>query len=251
MNGEKRQLPYDAITGKELEPVETPGYYPGFSTLAQQKYWDAATRKAVEDRVHRVPEIRFFTASEAGLMEAVTGCLLPQDDRTADRRIPIVPWIDQRLFRNELSGFQYEDMPPDPVAYQWGLQAIAAMCRQRFSVAFEDATRHQQELILQSIHDEKPEPLHANWERMNVKRWWAMVMEDVVTVYYAHPWAWDEIGFGGPAYPRAYMRLENGLPEPWEKDEQRYAWSAPTDSLSGSGAAEEKQLTHLGGKEGQ
>ena len=28
------------------------------------------------------------------------------------------------------------------------------------------------------------------------------------------------------------MRLENGLPEPWEKDEQRYEWNAPVDSLS-------------------
>jgi hypothetical protein len=28
------------------------------------------------------------------------------------------------------------------------------------------------------------------------------------------------------------MRLENGLPEPWEKDEQRYKWNAPVDSAS-------------------
>jgi hypothetical protein len=28
------------------------------------------------------------------------------------------------------------------------------------------------------------------------------------------------------------MRLENGLPEPWEKDEQRYEWNAPLDSVS-------------------
>jgi hypothetical protein len=44
-----------------------------------------------------------------------------------------------------------------------------------------------------------------------------LLIEDCVTAYYSHPWAWDEIGFGGPAYPRGYMRIENGLPEPWEK----------------------------------
>jgi len=59
-----------------------------------------------------------------------------------------------------------------------------------------------------------------------------MLLEDSVNVYYAHPWAWDEIGFGGPAYPRGYMRLENGLPEPWETDEVRYIWTAPADTLS-------------------
>ena len=25
--------------------------------------------------------------------------------------------------------------------------------------------------------------------------------------FYSHPWAWNEIGFGGPAYPQGYMRL--------------------------------------------
>ena len=37
--------------------------------------------------------------------------------------------------------------------------------------------------------------------------------------YYAHPYAWDEIGFGGPAYPRGYFALNNGAPEPWEPRE--------------------------------
>jgi hypothetical protein len=59
-----------------------------------------------------------------------------------------------------------------------------------------------------------------------------MLVQDCIEVYYAHPWAWDEIGFGGPAYPRAYIRLENGSPEPWESDEQRYDWSAPAESVS-------------------
>jgi hypothetical protein len=85
---------------------------------------------------------------------------------------------------------------------------------------------------LKSLHDGKPDPDHLVWQRIPVHRFWAMLMEDCVTAYYSHPWAWDEIGFGGPAYPRGYMRLENGLPEPWEKDEQRYEWSAPVDSLS-------------------
>ena len=46
-----------------------------------------------------------------------------------------------------------------------------------------------------------------------------MIMSDAIDAYYAHPWAWDEIGFGGPAYPRAYTRLERGEPEPWEVEE--------------------------------
>jgi hypothetical protein len=58
------------------------------------------------------------------------------------------------------------------------------------------------------------------------------MMGDAIDAYYAHPWAWDEIGFGGPAYPRAYTRLERGEPEPWEVEEKRYDWLAPEDSVS-------------------
>jgi hypothetical protein len=74
-------------------------------------------------------------------------------------------------------------------------------------------------------------------------------MQDVVDAYYAHPYAWDEIGYGGPAYPRGYMRLEGGLPEPWEVDEQRYEWKAPPSALSdayrliGAGPHDHKQQT--------
>jgi hypothetical protein len=67
---------------------------------------------------------------------------------------------------------------------------------------------------------------------MPVHRVWELLVGDCIAAYYAHPWAWDEIGFGGPAYPRAYTRLENGLPEPWEVDEDRYSWAAPPNSIS-------------------
>jgi len=35
-------------------------------------------------------------------------------------------------------------------------------------------------------------------------------MRAVLAAFYSHPWAWNEIGFGGPAYPRGYMRLAPG-----------------------------------------
>ena len=31
-------------------------------------------------------------------------------------------------------------------------------------------------------------------------------MRAVLAAFYSHPWAWNEIGFGGPAYPRGFMR---------------------------------------------
>ena len=39
---------------------------------------------------------------------------------------------------------------------------------------------------------------------------------DIVLAYYAHPTAWSEIGWGGPASPRGYVRLDFNERDPWE-----------------------------------
>jgi hypothetical protein len=227
----KRSFPLRA-TGARIRDLIQPGYYPRFSTLRQRKAWDAATRKVVVERVEKVPELRFFSPAEADLLDAIIDRVLPQDDRAETRTIPILPVIDERLFKNALNGFRYEDMPPDREAYRLGMTAIEEMAKERFGASFIRLSVEQQEVLLKSLHDGKPDPQHEVWKRMPVHRFWALLLEDCVTAYYSHPWAWDEIGFGGPAYPRGYMRLENGLPEPWETHEARYAWHAPRDSCT-------------------
>lgn len=227
----RKSFPFLA-TGGDLKGLNQPGYYPGYNTMNQKNSWDRATRKVVSGRTEQIHQIRFFSPQEAGLLSAVIDRLLPQDDRSEARTIPILPVIDERLYKNSLNGFRYEDMPPDQQAYRLGIQAIDEMSRSRFKQFFVELTVHRQELILKSLHDGKPDPEHSIWKRMPVHRFWAMLMQDCVTAYYSHPWAWDEIGFGGPAYPRGYMRLEHGLPEPWEKPERRYEWNAPADSLT-------------------
>ena len=200
--------------------------------MGQQKYWDAATRKVVLDRVEKVIPIRFFKPDEASTMEAVVARVLPQEDRTPQRRIPVLPGIDERLFVNRIEGYRYEDMPPDQDAYRIAAGAFEAMAKALHDRSFVELGVREQEEIVKQIHDAKPLAAQEEWKKLNVERFWSMLVSDVCSVYYAHPWAWDEIGFGGPAYPRGYMRLEEGEPEPWEVDEQPYAWAAPADTLS-------------------
>ncbi len=55
-------------------------------------------------------------------------------------------------------------------------------------------------------------------------RAFSVVMRHVCAQFYSHPWAWNEIGFGGPAYPRGYARfgsphLRNAESEAWEGEE--------------------------------
>ncbi|MDQ6931525.1 MAG: gluconate 2-dehydrogenase subunit 3 family protein [Candidatus Eremiobacteraeota bacterium] len=224
--------PVDPRTGLPLHRREQPGYYPGFSTLAQQNYWDAKTRAVILDRVHNVPESHFFDAAQTRVLEAICARLIPQDDRDDAHRIPIVPHIDRRLADGDGDGYRYDDMPPDPEAYLLGLRAIDESSPIAFECGFLRASLSQQDKLLRSLHDGKPLVEHSAWKRMPVKRFWMLLLSDCVEAYYSHPYAWDEIGFGGPAYPRAYMRLENGEPETWEVDEVRYPWAAPPWSAS-------------------
>jgi hypothetical protein len=245
---EQELLPLDPATKHPLTPMHQPGYYPGYSTLSQKKFWDAATREVIEKRIYDVPQIRFFSPEELPLMQAVCDRILPQDDRLPEFRIPIVNYIDERLFNNEIDGYRYADMPLDREAHQLGLKAIHETAYAMFSAPFLDVAPLQQDQVLKSIHDGKKFAAHDIWDRMSIDRYWHLLVQDCVSAYYAHPWAWDEIGYGGPAYPRAYTRLEGGLPEPWEVDEQRYEWDAPPTSLSDtyepSGAGTE--TTHHG-----
>ena len=45
-------------------------------------------------------------------------------------------------------------------------------------------------------------------------------MRYACAAFYSHPWAWNEIGFGGPAYPRGYKNLGFDRREPWEVAER-------------------------------
>jgi hypothetical protein len=225
--------PRNPETGEQLAPVETPGYYPGYSALGQKAFWDKTTRDVVVDRVEHSAELRFFDEHQAIFWGTVFDHLIPQTDRIPERRIPIVPPLDKRLHAGHTDGYRFEDMPHDRDVYsKFGIEAIDEEARARFGQPFLRVEFREQDLVLRAIHDGRPQAGKEIWEQMNVHRFWQLVTKDAIDAYYAHPWAWDEIGFGGPAYPRAYFRLERGEPEPWEVEEERYAWRAPMDTVS-------------------
>ncbi len=223
--------PRDLSTRKPIGGLKQPGYYPGFSTLAQRKSWDDATRDLILKRVAEVPKIRFFSLGEAAILQAALDQVLPQDDRAPEYRIPILNFIDARLYTGTSDGYVFEGMPEDGDAHLLGLQALEKISEEVHRAAFTLISRRDRDLILQSIRDGEPLGTRAIWRKMRPFHYWTLLVQDAAAAYYSHPWAWDEIGFGGPAYPRGYMRLD-GTPEPWEKREKRYDWGPPLGSVS-------------------
>lgn len=192
--------------------------YPGADSLAQRGHWDEATRRVILDRVHNVPEYTHFTPDQQAVLAALCDRVLPQTHRPTERRVPIAPWIDRHCAEPVLAGFRFDDMPANAVAWDLGLRGLDETARARFGAGFAALPPERQDAVLELVRAGDP-PGEA-WQRLPARRWWVYVaLRQITGVYYAHPSAWDEIGFGGPAYPRGYTALNHGAPEPWEAPE--------------------------------
>ena len=192
--------------------------YPGQDVLAQRGHWDDATRQVVMDRVHNVPSFRFFDDHQRATLEALCGVVIPQDHRPPDRRVPIAPRIDQRCYTGQTDGFRLDDMPPNPVAWKWALEGLDQASETLLGTTFADADDAGRRRVIDAVR--AGDPPGEIWRVLPPKKWWSFVgLRQIAGTYYAHPYAWDEIGFGGPAYPRGYFALNFGAPEPWEAKE--------------------------------
>jgi hypothetical protein len=192
--------------------------YPVADILAQRGHWDDATRRVILDRVQNVPPFRYFGPHQRATLEALCDRVLPQSHRPADRRVPIAPWIDQYCSQGTVTGFRFDDMPPNPIAWDRGLDGLDQTAQAMFEGTFIALDAGQRDQALESIR--RGDPPGEVWQGLPARRWWIYVaLRQITGVYYAHPFAWDEIGFGGPAYPRGYVALNHGAPEPWEPRE--------------------------------
>jgi hypothetical protein len=54
------------------------------------------------------------------------------------------------------------------------------------------------------------------WHGRAAEHVWSLWTRYACTAFYSHPWAWNEIGFPGPAYPRGYLNPGVNARERWE-----------------------------------
>jgi hypothetical protein len=175
--------------------------------------WDDYTRDVIRKRLTKIPPRRFFSDAEWQTLEAVCERLLQQPDRSDP--IPVVPWIDEKLHHDWRDGFRYDDMPPLREAWRLGLEGLNQESHRRFGGDFRSLAGPEQDAVLRVVQtgDVKSEA----WTRLPSRRFFTTVLlKEVVGEYYAHPAAWSEVGFGGPASPRGYVRLGANQRDPWE-----------------------------------
>ncbi len=188
------------------------GRYPDYNVLDEADHWDEVTRRLVLDRVENVPPIRFFTAPEALTLGVFCDLVLAQD---SEPKIPVLNMVDAKLYGGELDGFRYEDLPDDRDTWRRVAAGLDAAARQQGAVDFVNAAFEVQERVVDAFSN--GELRGEVWDELPPARAWKVVTRAILSAFYSHPWAWNEIGFGGPAYPRGYARIGAGQREAWEK----------------------------------
>jgi hypothetical protein len=184
------------------------GRYPDYDVLTAASHWDAKTRGVVLARVANIPQVRFFTEPQARTLRAFCDVVTGQD---SEPRIPVLEMVDAKLHAGRLDGFRHHDMPRDPETWQQVAANLDNSARAHDAEGgFAAASSECQHEIVQQFSEGK-----LDWE-LPVRKAWGVVMRGVLGAFYSHPWAWNEIGFGGPAYPRGYARLGAGQREHWE-----------------------------------
>ena len=194
--------------------------YPGYNVLDKWRSpsLNEQTREVIAARLNDVPPRRFLTPEEWALLEAIVTGLIPQPDR--EMPVPITPWIDEMLAENRGEGFRYEGMPSLRETWRRGLSAMEAEAAREHGSGFAALTADLQDSVLANVQNGDVDP--ALWTGLSASRFFTHVLlKTVAGIYYAHPAAWSEIGFGGPASPRGYVRMGADRRDPWEAVEVR------------------------------
>lgn len=195
--------------------------YPGYDVLSKRDTpsWNEQTRRAIDRRLSVPDGPRFFTATEWQTLEALCRRIMPQPpDRPP---VPLPAYVDEKIRVGRAEGFRPATMPLQGEAWQRGLAALDEAAKETHGGRrFHELDPAEQDALLRRA--QAGELSGPAWGGMPSKAFFeSRVIHDVLNAYYSHPTAWNEIGWGGPASPRGYVRMGFDRRDPWEAAEAK------------------------------
>jgi hypothetical protein len=167
--------------------------YPDYDVMQEAAEWDERTRAIVEDRLKPPAPLQFFTLAEAERVQAAGKVILAEDDAWLLKKV--VELIDRQFEKGEGEGFRPQGQPPDAELWRAGLASLDdafAGAPPQIQTARITALQAANKVFFKSLHKE------------------------LLSAYCSLPPVWSFMGYGGPAFPRGYVRIELGARDPWE-----------------------------------
>lgn len=194
--------------------------YHGYDVLhkRQTASWDEVTRRVIDQRLGLSREPRFFTEAEWSTLTTLCDRIVPQPrDRPP---IPVAAMVDNKLAANMTDGSRDHRLPKMQEAWRRGLRALENEAWTVHGTRFSELDAAGQDALLARMQQGALND--PAWGDMPCALFFtARMVRDIVAAYYAHPTSWNEIGFGGPASPRGYVRMGIDQRDPWEAVEAR------------------------------
>ncbi len=196
--------------------------YPGYDVLAKRNSpsWNDKTREVIAKRLRTPLEPRFLNVHELETVRAIAARITPQ--RPHRPPIPVAELVDHKLHVDRQEGYRAAAMPRVREAWRRGIAALDAESQASHGRAFRELEPVQQDALLRRM--EQGDLNDPAWGGMPPKTFFNQrLLTDIVDAYWSHPTAWSEMGYGGPASPRGYVRMGYDERDPWEGAEAHVA----------------------------
>lgn len=167
--------------------------YEGYDVMGHREEWDEHTRHVIDKRMAEAQPPQFFTQAEAAALRAAISRLLMEDDPWLIEKV--LEHIDGTLAHGTGEGYRPEHQPPEATFWRSGV----ALLGENFA---EKSPPWQEE--------------HLRYLERTFPEFFKALLKETVTGYCSLPPVWSFMGYGGPAFPRGYVRIELGLTDPWE-----------------------------------
>ncbi|MFC4077161.1 gluconate 2-dehydrogenase subunit 3 family protein [Salinithrix halophila] len=188
-------------------------HYPSFDIMREKDHWDDHTQRIVTSRLEASSEYRFLKKREAAILQPVCSLLTGESRKELIRFVLF--HIDRTLASSIGEGQREPHVPKAGELVRKGLKALDQTAEKTYGRSFTELDRQQQKDLLSEVSRGQA-PQDTGWEKVPQVPFFKKMLNLSVEACYSHPTVWSEIGYGGPAYPRGYVRTQLGQLDPWE-----------------------------------
>ncbi|OEF97759.1 gluconate 2-dehydrogenase subunit 3 family protein [Desulfuribacillus alkaliarsenatis] len=185
-------------------------HYPKYHVLEQQDYWDPHTRDIVLGRLEYSYTTNYLTLAEVELLKRVCAHLI--HDKNEEILYFIIRHIDSTLSSQIGENQRQEGIPSAKDLIRHGLELLNSATKRYNSMRFIESNADAQLAVLEELAKGNIN----EWDIRLQQAFFKKLLSLTVDAYYSHPVVWSAIGYGGPAYPRGYVRAGLGQLDPWE-----------------------------------
>jgi hypothetical protein len=188
-------------------------HYPTYDVLSQQEHWDEHTRAIVLSRTSREREYQILELTEAETLRAL--CVVLIDDERAEIIQYVLCHMDESLASATGEGERKVGVPKAEQLLREGMQVLERACQTFYLQPFYKLDIAEQRRMVKDLSEGNLRVLVEDMA-FPQKALFNKLLNLTLDAYCSHPTVWSEMGYGGPAYPRGYVRTEGEELDPWE-----------------------------------